>query len=262
METTWIEIGGFLVQAPVTAGMNLVLGVQCTLYFRRLRAGPGVQQNLWSAFFLMMAIATLAGVIKHGFRHELSETGLLLVLWVSSLTSGISTYYAQRATAVTHAPAHLKRRFEQLFKVQLCMFLAANVVLGPQMLLLIVNAAAGLLPVICVEVVAFRRGHSGSGWIAGGLSLSILTAAVYVVGLSVGPWLNHIDIAHLLMVVSFWLIMRGCRPHLAAPSESVVAWPPVRQIVDVWAYPADRFVPGHDDDGRHMRRVTTRPGGS
>ena len=104
METTWIEIGGFVIRAPVTAGTNLVLAVQCVLYFRSLRAGPGARSRLWGGFFSMMAIATLAGVLKHGFQQQLSETGLLLVLWVSNLASGIATYYAQRATAVTHAP--------------------------------------------------------------------------------------------------------------------------------------------------------------
>jgi hypothetical protein len=170
----------------------------------------------------MMAIATLAGVLKHGFQHELSETGLLLVLWVSSLTSGISTYYAQSATAAIHAPEHLTRRFHRLFQIQLFLFLAGNVALGPQMLLLVVNTAVGLLPVIGVEAIALRRGHHGSGWIAGGLSVSILTGAVYVAGLSIGPWLNHIDIAHLLMGLSFWLIVRAFRPSVSARREYVV----------------------------------------
>ncbi len=232
METTWIEIGGFVIRAPVTAATNLALAVQCALYFRSLRAGLGARSRLWGGFFSMMAIATLAGVLKHGFQHELSETGLFLVLWVSSLTSGISTYYAQSATAVVHAPEHLERRFLRLFQIQLFLFLAGNVALGPQTLLLVVNAAVGLLPVIGVEAIALRRGHPGSGWIAGGLSLSILTGAVYVLGLSVGPWLNHIDIAHMLMGVSFWLIVRACRPsvdaapeYVDAPREYVVAGP-------------------------------------
>lgn len=216
METTWIEIGGFTIRAPVTAATNLVLAVQCFLYFRSLRTESGARSRLWSGFFLMMAIATLAGVVKHGFKHELSDTGLFLVLWVSSLTSGISTYYAQRATAAAHTRGQLKRRFDRLFQIQLFVFLAGNVALGPQMLLLVANTAAGLLPVIGVEAMAIRRGHPGSRWIAGGLSVSILTGAVYLVGLSLGPWLNHIDIAHLLMGVSFWLLVRGCRPSVSA----------------------------------------------
>ena len=217
METTWIEIDGFMIRAPVTAGTNLVLAVQCVLYFLSLRGRPRARPKLWGGFFSMMAITTLAGVLKHGFQHELSETGLLLVLWVSSVAGGIATYYAQRATAVTHAPEDLKRRFDLLFQIQFFVFLAGNVVLGPQMLLLLVNMAAGLLPVLGVEAMALRRGHPGSGWIVGGLSLSILTGTVYLAELSIGPWLNHIDIAHVLMGVSFWLIVRACHPSVGAP---------------------------------------------
>ena len=221
MEVTSIEIGGFVIRAPVTAGTNLVLAVQCFLYFRSLRARPEAGSRLWGSFFSMMAIATLAGVLKHGFAHELSETGLLLVLWVSNVTGGIATYYAQRATAVTHAPEHLKRRFDRLFQMQFFVFLAVNVALGPQILLLVVNMAAGLLPVMGVEAMALRRGHPGSSWVVAGLSLSILTGAVYLAGLSVGPWLNHIDIAHVLMGGSFWLIVRACRPSIAPPEYAV-----------------------------------------
>ncbi|MCH6577394.1 MAG: hypothetical protein IH807_06170 [Proteobacteria bacterium] len=112
--------------------------------------------------------------------------------------------------------------------MQFLVFLAGNVALGPEILLLVVNMAAGLLPVIGVEAMALRRGHPGSGWVVGGLSLSILTAAVFLAGLSIGPWLNHIDIAHLLMGVSFWLMVRACRPHGITPREYVVAVAPMR----------------------------------
>ena len=225
MEATSIDIGGFVIQAPVTAGTNLVLAVQCFLYFRSSRARPGARSRLWGGFFSMMAIAMLAGVLKHGFPRELSEMGLLVVLWVSNVTGGIATYYAQSATAVTHAPEHLTRRFDRVFQIQFFVFLAANLVLGPQMLLLLVNIAAGLLPVIGVEAIALRRGHHGSGWVVGGLSLSIVTGSVYLAELSIGRWLNHIDIAHLLLGVSFWLIVRACRPLVGAPREYAVGGP-------------------------------------
>ncbi len=237
MNTTWIEIGGFVIESPVTAGTNLVLAVQCFLYFRRLRTGLGARRRLWSGFFLMMAIATLAGVFKHGFKHELPETSLFLVLWASNAASGVSTYFAQRATLVAHAPEHAERLLDRLIHAQLFLFLTANVALGPEMLLLVANTALGLLPVIGVEARASYRGYPGAGWIAGGLSLSMLTAAVYVAGLSVGPWLNHIDIAHLLMGVSFWLMVRGGRPHLVATRERLVTWPLIRRMADVATTP-------------------------
>jgi hypothetical protein len=225
METTWIEIGGLTIRAPVTAGTNLALAVQCALYFHSLRlrsvgfpslgfsslrAGGEARARLWGGFFLMMAFATFAGMFKHAFQHEMSETARGLLLWISNVGGGVSTYFAQRASLVFHAPVHVERRLEWLLRVQLILFLGSNIVLGPLLILLIVNSAVGLLPVIGVEAKAAHLGHPGSSWIAGGLSVSILTAGVYIVGLSIGPWLNHIDIAHFMMGASFWMMMRGC----------------------------------------------------
>lgn len=134
MDATWIEVAGLTIRAPVTAGTNLLLTGQCLLYYRSLRSSRAPAATLWGAFFLLMSFATLAGVVKHGFRHQLTENQLILVLWMSNLRSGVSTYLAQRATA-----------------------------------------------------------------------------AVYGVGLSFGPWFNHIDVARVLLGVSFYLILGGVR---------------------------------------------------
>jgi hypothetical protein len=96
-----------------------------------------------------------------------------------------------------------------LVGAQLVCFLCANALIGPEMLLLIADTAIGLLPVIALEARSWLRGRSEGGWVAAGLSVSIGTAAVYVTRLSAGPWLDHIDIAHLLLGVSFALIARG-----------------------------------------------------
>ena len=77
------------------------------------------------------------------------------------------------------------------------------------MLLLIAHSAVGLIPVIIAEALSYRRGISRGMWVAGGLTISMMTGLVYVFGLSLGRWFNHIDIAHVLMGVSFYLILRG-----------------------------------------------------
>jgi hypothetical protein len=108
--------------------------------------------------------------------------------------------------------------------IELALFLAANVVMGPDILLLIANTAAGLTPVIVAESRAFRRGSPAGGAIAGGLSLSILTGLAYLGDFSPSPWFDNIDVAHLLMGVSFELVRRGAagvtHPSTEPPSES------------------------------------------
>jgi len=206
METTSIEIGDVVVRAPVTAGTNLLLAVQCAVYFARSRTTDSRRARWWGGFFAMMALATLAGVFKHGARQALSADGLTLMLAVSSLASGVATLLAQEATLISYARAG--ERLRLLIDVQLAFFIAVNVIFGPEMTFLIVNTAVGLLPVIVVEATR-RRTVKGGGLVAGGLALSLLTGLVYVGELAVGRWLNHIDIAHFIMGLSFYLIHRG-----------------------------------------------------
>jgi hypothetical protein len=160
----------------------------------------------------MMSLATLAGVFKHGARHLLGEDALVAVLALSSLGGGVSTYFAQRATIESCAPPTRRAGYRRLIGAQLAVFAAVNVLLGPELILLILNTAIGLLPVIIHE--ALHRGDvRGAKLVAIGLSLSIFTGVVYLAGLSAGSWFNHIDIAHVVMLLSFALVYRGARQY-------------------------------------------------
>lgn len=207
METTWIRVGGLSVRAPVTAGTNLLLSGQCLVYFLGLRHGPTRRARAWAGFFLMMSLATLGGVFKHGAAHVLDAPLVTALLGASNLASGLSTVCAQEAAVASWA----RRRpgaLRLLIDAQLAVFVGANIVLGPHIELLVANTAIGLLPVIVAEVVGRKR-REGAAFVAAGLATSLLTGLVYLSGFSFGRWLNHIDLAHVLMGVSFFVIHRG-----------------------------------------------------
>jgi len=208
---TWIEIAGLTISSPVTAFTNLLLSVQCMTYYRRLRGGRGDRSGNWSLFFLAMAVATLAGAPKHGLKHALPGDIYTVILWLSSLGSAASVYFAQRATLVSCVSADSRSPLRSLCILEAWLFLGASVALGPEMWLVVVNTAVGLIPVILAESLAIRDGSRRGAWIVAGLGVSMFTGVVYVGHLSMGRWLNHIDIAHVLMGVSFFLIVRGSR---------------------------------------------------
>lgn len=207
MDTTWIEIGSVTIRAPVTAGTNLLLGVQCGLYGRALRLADDGPTQAWGAFFFAMSTATLAGVVKHGARHLLVPDVLTAVLAVCNMAGGSAVYFAQRAEEERRSrrAGDLRRH---LPAAQLAVFTAANVLLGPEILIVIVHTAVGLIPVIGAEG-ARARTAPGAGRIAVGLSASLLSGLPYVLGLSLGPWFNHIDLTHVLMGVGFALLWSG-----------------------------------------------------
>lgn len=221
-DVPWIEIGGVPIRAPVTAGTNAIIAAQCAAYFWHSRRTGTARAQMWGSFFLSMALATTAGVVKHGLPHLIPPGGFQAVLWISNIAGGFATWFAQRATIVSRGPRVGRSRLCRLADAQLGAFVAANVVLGPDLLLLLLDMALGLLPVMVVEAVSFWRRTPGSGAVAGGLSISLLTGAVYLTEVSVGPWLSHIDIAHCMMMGSFFLIVRGTSDLEHARTD---AWP-------------------------------------
>jgi len=75
--------------------------------------------------------------------------------------------------------------------------------------------------VMGVEALRLRRGASSGPWTLAGLGVSLFTGVVYVGHISMGVWFNHIDLAHVLMGISFWLMVRGAEgPHAATARAS------------------------------------------
>ncbi len=222
---TWIEVSGVTIAAPVTAGTNLLLAGQCAFYAHQLRGGASPRRTWWGAFFAAMALATLAGVPKHAFAHMLADGVYDAMLWTSSLAGGAAVYLAQRATIVSRVAPHERRTVERVAEVMALLFLSVSVVVGPEMMVLVGYTAVGLLPVIFAEAAARLRGDRYGAHVAAGLIVSMLTGLVYGFELVLGRWFNHIDLAHVLMGVSFYLILAGVRhalPNTAeAPAEVV-----------------------------------------
>jgi len=210
MGTLWIEVFGFSVRAPVTAGTNLLLAIQCLVSCRLLSLSSSERHRMWSGFFLLMALATLAGAFKHGARHLMTEEWLLVVLALSNLGSAVATYFAQRAAIVSYSAPQWRASYHGLVGLQLGLFVLMNIAWGPELMILIVSMAIGLIPVLVVEGIHARH-LPGAGLVSAGLTISAASGLVYVVPVSLDPWLNHIDIAHVIMSGSLVLVLVGVR---------------------------------------------------
>jgi hypothetical protein len=211
MVATSLEIGGLLVANPMNVATNVFLALQCATYGLLLRRHREPDTEHWGAFLLLMSVATAAGAVKHGFAHALDERTYEVVLAISNATGGLSIYFAQLATIRRSARGRAVM-LQSVAYAQAVAFLAANVALGPELLLLVANTAVGLTPVIVVEGRAARAKRSGSGMIASGLLVATLAAFVYLADVSLGPWFDQIDLAHAVMAVSFHAIARGATP--------------------------------------------------
>jgi hypothetical protein len=202
------------IRAPVTTGTNLLLALQCAWFCWVLRREAAPRSRLWGLFFLGMSVATLAGVPKHGLHHLLAPPVLTTVLWISSMATGLSVRWAQEATIASLSGSR-GSALHRASLIQLLVYVAVNVLMGPRMVVLVLNTALGLAPIIAIELSAARRAEPGAARIAGGLVLGLGCGVVYVSELSLGPLLTHVDIAHAIMGVSYCLILRGSWAPLA-----------------------------------------------
>ncbi|MCH8958467.1 MAG: hypothetical protein IH835_03300 [Proteobacteria bacterium] len=212
-----IEFLGVVILWPVTVLSNLFLAVLCAFLCRQMYraespAAAIARNSYWARFFLFLAIATLAGAIKHGFHHY---PGVLYgsAVLVSCLASGVATTCAQLATVETFV---LRKNTRFSLRLAIYLQLAVFMVIGTAadgFLVATANSAMGLIPVLLANIVNWRFAYAGSGWIAAGLLLSFFTGLIYVFQVSIGPWFTHLDISHILMMVSLVLVGRGINQH-------------------------------------------------
>jgi len=161
-----------------------------------------------------LGLATLFGAAKHGFPHYLAGFPLAVTIFTSSLAGGVSTLHAELATIRGRVgPGRLRGWLVRgaWGKVSL---LAVALVMSDSFLVVVTDTALGLFPVMLAESLAFRRGDHGAGWVAGGLALSVATALVYLLEITVHPWFDHRDLAHVLMMASLLMIYRGVKPRV------------------------------------------------
>ncbi len=178
---------------------------------------PSESRTWWTKFFLFFSIATLLGAMKHGLPHYLAGFPLSLVVFGSSLAAGIGVLCAEMAAARTYVRTSRARAWvRRATWGKFALFLIV-ISVNSSFLVVILNAALGFVPIMVADYAAFRRGYQGVGWIAGGLTVSSLAAAFYLLGFPNHPWFEYRDLGHLLMMVTVFMIYEGVRKPVGPP---------------------------------------------
>jgi len=222
-----LTVAGTVVHHPTNVLTDLVLGVQCAVLARATLRSERDEAQTWAAFFVLMSVSTALGALKHALGPDALPLVRVPVLVSSGMAAAVATLLAQLATLEIHAPPRRRRQIlGALARAQLALFTLAFVY-SDAFVLVGVDTALGLLPVLVAETRAAARGRPGAGPIAAGLGVSLLTGAVYAIGLSPSPWFDRVDVAHVLMFVALAWIRRGVAelPEGARrPAGEVAAW--------------------------------------
>jgi hypothetical protein len=201
-----IEILGVVVRQPWSVITNLLLAAEC-IVLGVITARENVPQpRLRAWFFFALGVGAFFGAPKHGFPDVPWHAA---IRFGSNVGLGVAVTFAQLAAIRTRVPSpSMRRLLERLVLLQMTAFVALSF-FTQDFIVPGVNLAVGMTPVLIAAAWAGLRGCPASLWIALGLVVSLGAGAVYALGTGLNPWFNHIDVAHVLLMMTVAFVFRG-----------------------------------------------------
>lgn len=213
-----VAVGSFVFYEPVTFATNVLLGGCCIYFFFVLSRQPrDLRQRGFMFFFICMAVSMMLGGIAH-LLHAYFD----FYAWrrPAFLFTGLSVFAAQMGV-MGQMYRDWRKLLIWLASAQLLIY-CWLILFYCDILWLKINSTLGIvLYVILSQWMAwFREGDKRAALIAVGLTLNILALPIHGFKWYLHPlYFNHNDLAHVLMLLCFYLMFVGAR----APQTAAVA---------------------------------------
>jgi hypothetical protein len=213
--STEIEIGGVIVRDPVTALTNIGIfatGLVCYLRLRKQKLE--FPHKNWIYFFLLVGVASLIGVIVHGFSHYTSEETHFKIWWAMGVVQGAGVTLAQFGFT-SNVLSRFRVLVIALVALQFGAFVLGSYITGTFTIAKI-HLAVGLVPIMLYYIYMAFKGRRAEKLVATGIGISSLTALVHGLKISISDWFNYNDIAHLLIIASLVVMYEGVKSGLTS----------------------------------------------
>lgn len=215
---TSIEIGNIRIHQPVCVFTSFIITAQCFFYYVKLQHFK--KQNTaiinWSGYYFFMGLASIFGSISHAF-FKIHEGFDYKVYWLTmQVLNIIAIYFAQRGTllSVLKNSKH-KNIWKWSYNIQLVIFIIAALTLH-NFLVVVIDGVIGMVPLIFIHFIDAKNEKS-SLWIASGISILIISALVNVTKFSFHIYFNHLDIAHVFIMLNLFVMYLGVK-RIPSPS--------------------------------------------
>lgn len=214
MENPSIYPFGLRIDEPVTTLTDIVVALVCWYAWWRLRPyRQPLEMRYFRAFFLLMGVATiLGGVAGHGFLYALSFywklPGWLLSMVSITLLERAVIFYSR---SLLHRST---RHFFYWFNILELVVFAGLAFSQLEFRFVEIHSAYGLMVVVlgfCLYNLYRGRDNRSIRLFIAGVVLSIIAAVIFTGRISISQWFNYIDISHVLMAGTAWLLYRGAR---------------------------------------------------
>jgi hypothetical protein len=210
-----VALGSVHLYEPVTYLTNLVLAMCCFYWAHVLRTGRSVRERAFVYFFFCMGVSMFLGGLSHLLYGYFEYYTWRRPAW---LFTGFAVFAAQMGV-IEQANKNWHRNLTIMALLQLMAY-SALIIFDCHFIWVKINATIGITGVVILSQaylwLARREPHAGK--MALGFSLNILALPIHGLQLGLHPvYFNHNDVAHVLMILCFYLVFLGARP-LRAPS--------------------------------------------
>ncbi|UCF40189.1 MAG: hypothetical protein JSW43_10675 [Gemmatimonadota bacterium] len=194
-----------------TDALIAALAAGCAVVLQGWRQRDRWKVAVWSWVFGLLAVAALLGALSHGLMLSDSTQSLLWQPLFLSLGLVVALFVV--AAVYDWRGRGTARRAVPVMLVVALLFYAVTQIGNGTFLLFVLYEAAAMLCALAMYVsLAVRRSLTGAGWIAAGIGLNILAAAIQASGsisiTIIWPF-DHNGVFHLVQIVAIVVLMRG-----------------------------------------------------
>lgn len=207
---TYITVFGCILFEPMVMLTNGVFFVLALFYNIQLKKYSQPYIHHMRRFLFLLGVSTLFGALGHVVHYQLGHAFFSTVLFLMNAFSLAAMYFCFLGPyTYAHPQNKIKRNYNLLILVWMALVLFVCTCVQ-NFVIIKIHAGVVLLYSLIVHWSMYKRHlHLGSKWIVGGILAAFLPIIVHSLKVSVGEWLNHKDIAHVLMIISLMIIYTG-----------------------------------------------------
>jgi len=196
---------------PMTMVTDYVLALLClALGVRLARRGAGGQRSVrwFAASFLTTGLAAATGGTVHG-RGPLLPDPAEVILWkLTVLAIGATAFLFLSAAAWASLRPPIRRLMLMIASIQFAGY-AAWMLWHDDFVYVIYDYVPAMLVVLAIQYLDRHRNPASTRWVAAGILLSFLAAAIQQSGLTLHPSFNHNDVYHVVQMAAVLVLARG-----------------------------------------------------
>ena len=206
-----IYIGGLRIDEPITTLTDFLFIGVCFYGFYKTKAFSGYKEiNLYRWFFLLTGFSSLvAAVIGHAFLYYFGWEAKIYG-WITGI---ISVSFAQFAVLYHTRKTIGESVFKTLYIIDIIEVIAAFIMTFVMYSFTAVEIHTAYVLVINVTILEYihykKTGSLLSKYMMYGVGIAVIAVMCHVFKLAISVWFNHLDLSHIFMAASMYMMYKG-----------------------------------------------------